>query len=836
MLNKCKNKQLIKRLFVIMLAIQPLLNLNILYSDSVISFFKFSPATIIRLLMVLILFSMIFISKKVGKQEKYLLLYTVLYIIFIFLHNWNSQLFIANPSDNYKYSIFNELFYLFRMFIPVLIIYITANIKLTSNDIKKILKITVLSFSLVIIISNLLTFGIKSYGKGIITYNIFSWFGKQQGIYSDYLTIGLFIGTNRLSTLLLALLPLTVYYYLNDQNNSFIVVVILHILSLIMIGTRTATYGYIPIVVLMLLIQLYIDIFRKRQKPNVKKNLILIISLVLLIMLSLNSPIKTRNEYNDLDNAQIINENLKKTKGNKLDKLFIKYKNEFENNILCNDCEAQNEIVNFVKGNYNRLYISYEYAQIYDYNYDYLFWANLINLPFDQRSNGRKIQHLISDRLFELNNNQLRDSLFGMGYSRFKNADLYLEQDFLVQYYTSGIVGLFLFTFPYIVTLICAIVYTIKNITKKFDFEMITYCFCLCLFLICGYIGGHVLDEMLTYTFMALLCGLILKKCFYKDHSCNKEKSSSDDLISVIIPAYNVEEYLEECVESVINQKQLSCNIEIIIVNDCSKDGTLDICKKYASRDNITLINNKKNKGLAFSRNEAIKKAKGNYIMFLDSDDMLYEDAVFKLYNEISKTDSDIVMSKINSFNSKGYYGYYSDKYMNDIKNGTIYENLELINCISVCGKIYKKSLIEKIEFLNNTIHEDNSFTLIALFNSKNIAVLPEYTYYRRCREGENGSIMQNLNYHTFSDLIKNYNHALNKLNKNVPRYLKLYMIRQLNNYIIKHVDSSDFEKSKNNIKVFITNNFSKCYLIYSKLYLKFANVYKKVIYNVKKS
>ncbi|MGM9882455.1 MAG: O-antigen ligase family protein [Bacilli bacterium] len=827
MINKIKDKRLIKKLFILMLIIQPLLNLNILYTDKVMDIFKFSPSTIIRLLMALILAFMVFISKKKGKQEKFIFIYTILYVIYIFLHHYNAISFAANVTGEYKYSIVSELFYLFRMFIPVLIVYITANVDLNHMDLRKILKIVILSFSIVIIISNLFTFGIKSYGYGTIKYNIFSWFNESGGVYSDYLTIGLFIGTNRLGALLVSLLPLSIYYYFTDKKNSFMGIIFLQILSLIMIGTRTATYAFILITPVMILIYLYLSLVRKNVDFSTKKIIILVIVFVLFTLLAINSPVNNRDEYNDLNNAEKTNEVLEEENKDKLEKIFAKYDNEFKNNLLCTNCEAQEEMVNFIEENYNKLYISYEYASIYDYKHDYLFWTNIINLPFSERNNGRKIQYLISERILELNNNYNKDRLFGMGYSRFKNADLYLEQDFLVQYYTCGIIGVILFILPYVASLICAAIYIIKNFRKKLDFDLLTYCFCLCLFLISGYIGGHVLDEMITYTFMSVFCGLILKKCFSK-YSDDKIVKDETDLISIIIPAYNVEDYLEECIESILNQQNLECNIEIIVINDCSSDGTLKICNKYKNEGKIILINNKENKRQAYSRNIGIKKSKGNYIVFVDSDDLLYDNALSTLYREIKKTDADMVMARLNSFNSKGYYGYYSDKYMNVYKSGNIYDNMELINCISICSKIYKRDFLSGIEFLNDTFHEDNSFTLTAYFKAKNIVVLPEYLYYRRIREDENNlSTMQKLNYKTFVDLIKNYNYVLENIDGKIPKSLKFYMIRKLDNTIIKYVDEKEYQKALDNLTDFINKNFnSKMYITYHRIYFIMVKVY----------
>lgn len=112
--------------------------------------------------------------------------------------------------------------------------------------------------------------------------------------------------------------------------------------------------------------------------------------------------------------------------------------------------------------------------------------------------------------------------------------------------------------------------------------------------------------------------------------------------ISVIIPVYNVEEYLKECLDSVINQTLKE--IEIICIDDCSTDSSYSILEEYAKKDSrIVLIKNKENMGVGYNRNIGIKEAKGEYIGFIDSDDYISEDYYENLYNTAKKYNSDVV-------------------------------------------------------------------------------------------------------------------------------------------------------------------------------------------------
>ena len=139
--------------------------------------------------------------------------------------------------------------------------------------------------------------------------------------------------------------------------------------------------------------------------------------------------------------------------------------------------------------------------------------------------------------------------------------------------------------------------------------------------------------------------------------------------VSVIIPVYNVEQYLKQCLDSVVNQTFK--DIEIIIVNDCSPDNSLQIINEYQQKDSrIVLVDLKENVGLGFSRNEGMKVAKGKYITFVDSDDWVTKDYVEILYNTIEKYQYDVI--------SPDFYEY------DDVKQKISRANIRKIFIISI--------------------------------------------------------------------------------------------------------------------------------------------------------
>ena len=132
--------------------------------------------------------------------------------------------------------------------------------------------------------------------------------------------------------------------------------------------------------------------------------------------------------------------------------------------------------------------------------------------------------------------------------------------------------------------------------------------------------------------------------------------------VSIILPVYNVEPYLRQCLDSIINQTFK--DFELIVVNDCSPDNSLQIVKEYQQKDSrIVLLNLPKNKGISNARNEGMKIAKAKYIVFIDSDDWVREDYVEVLFNDIEKNNCDVFSEGFTLYDNK------NSKYITKSKN-----------------------------------------------------------------------------------------------------------------------------------------------------------------------
>ena len=212
--------------------------------------------------------------------------------------------------------------------------------------------------------------------------------------------------------------------------------------------------------------------------------------------------------------------------------------------------------------------------------------------------------------------------------------------------------------------------------------------------------------------------------------------------ISVIVPAYNVENYINECLDSIRNQT--FSDIEVICINDGSSDRTLEILNEYESKDSRFRIFTQENKGLSATRNVGLDNAQGKYIYFIDSDDYLELNALETLYNIAEEKSLDCVLFKLINFDDatgeKFPTEYYEMEFLKEAVGDNVFshEDIEgqMFNVsVSVPGKLFKSDLIGEIRFVEGIIFEDNPFFVEILFNAKRMFFLDEYLYYRRVRE-----------------------------------------------------------------------------------------------------
>lgn len=215
--------------------------------------------------------------------------------------------------------------------------------------------------------------------------------------------------------------------------------------------------------------------------------------------------------------------------------------------------------------------------------------------------------------------------------------------------------------------------------------------------------------------------------------------------VSVVIPVYNVEKYLDACVRSVLGQTY--ADFELILVDDGSTDGSPALCDGYAAADSRVRVIHQKNGGLSAARNAGIRQAKGQYITFVDSDDFVSPVYIERLYRTIVEADADLCMGDIRRVSEKATPeaeepGAFADKPPVVFDNeevirevyGTAFHGADFVSY----AKLYRTDLFREnaIEFPVGKLHEDTFTTYKLMYFSKKILYLDEVLYFYRMREG----------------------------------------------------------------------------------------------------
>ena len=211
--------------------------------------------------------------------------------------------------------------------------------------------------------------------------------------------------------------------------------------------------------------------------------------------------------------------------------------------------------------------------------------------------------------------------------------------------------------------------------------------------------------------------------------------------ISVILPVYNSQEYLKECLDSILNQTFK--DFEVLCINDGSSDASLEILREYEDDDRITVID-QENMGVAKTRNKALKMVMGNYVYFMDSDDYLDSNAFKKLHDNLKSNDSDFCIMKAIFVNGNEKYKFPSfdlDKEFgkkNFNKFTFTYKDIKshvLNDLFAPWLKMYKREFLmsdDDFTFPEIKSYSDAPFHVKTMLKAKRISFIPEYLYYYR--------------------------------------------------------------------------------------------------------
>ena len=276
------------------------------------------------------------------------------------------------------------------------------------------------------------------------------------------------------------------------------------------------------------------------------------------------------------------------------------------------------------------------------------------------------------------------------------------------------------------------------------------------------YNAKNVLKDFKTNEYYGNTINEDLKTLFKSDeieaftirHDKNLEKLNEEEEkinLSIVIPVYNSQRYINECLDSILNQTL--DNIEIICIDDRSTDNSFNILQYYANNyDNIKVFRNEENKGAGFSRNRGLSYIKGDYFAFVDSDDFLDETAYEKVFNLVKAEDLDFAMFQLINYDDETgevyTESYYDIKCLGDDYTQKVFNHKDVADIggifkisVSPCNKIFNRAFIERIDarFKEGISFEDNIFFFKIFLNAERVSFYKEHLYYRRRR---NDSVM----------------------------------------------------------------------------------------------
>ncbi|WEV43883.1 O-antigen ligase family protein [Lactobacillus sp. ESL0684] len=433
-------KEKVKTILFWFILSQPFLDLYWFYHGKLANLLPFTLPTIIRILAVGALIGLYFSQKKSWQKltkQKWLIIYLILLIAYTILHLIHVKDFTSVSPTDYGYSSSSEIFYLIRMILPLIILYLTNELQFGEKQLRLIIEGLSGLFSATIVLSNLFVVSLKSYEHGTISANIFAWFFDPNIGYSHMASKGFFNFTNMVSAVLFMLLPMMLYYLFTNFNWQIITLNIIQALAMIEIGTKVAAIGLIGgIIVSLLVFLLHKYLIKDITKGGKAFSVAILIGIGSLAILPFGPAIQRYNyeiylakqSDHDLTDEQ-----------HELDKGLAKYPK---------GKQRQTFLRKYIKQNYQAYALNPKFVlKSYPYQYDPEFWLKMMQEPGQTRMQNRYVERAMLNQVVKTNHNHL-DKFLGISYTR-ENNIFNLERDFLAQIYSLGWIGMLLLVGPY---------------------------------------------------------------------------------------------------------------------------------------------------------------------------------------------------------------------------------------------------------------------------------------------------------------------------------------------------------------------------------------------------
>ena len=467
---------------MLFILLQPFLDMKVLFEDSSLMIKGITIPTILRTFFIGIIGSILFLKSKNKKEKIGIIVYFVVVVIYTLIHHIVCKDSLDIPS-NFTYSVIAEVSYIIRILLPLALIYITKNSKISKDSFFDVILYSAMVIGIVIVISNTFLILYTSYQSEVFTIKA-SWidwiFGNiSQYEFEELTSKGWFYLANQVAGLSMLLLPFCIYALLKKVRVSNLIATISLTFSMIILGTRTSAYGFILIYVLLIVSNILLYKLKFVDSINMKATGLAIFIFVGFVALLLISPIRLREQSSDRKPAVLPPE------------LTDKY-----------------NVYDYIKEYYSYYEINKNYIEeYYPYTYDYIFWLDVFEKSKERILDNRDIELLISNRIVSKNDTTMHE-LFGYSFSRMRNGNIYIEKDFFAQKVTIGTIGTFILFSPYFIYIISLIIKRIKK--KRISLSLITFVVSMGAIFGSSIFSGHILDELFVMLYVGFIIGFYL--------------------------------------------------------------------------------------------------------------------------------------------------------------------------------------------------------------------------------------------------------------------------------------------------------------------------------------
>ena len=446
-----------------------------------------SISTLIRVVIITILFLIIFIFYSNKKEKRLLIAYFLALSVYIIMHLINVNNFKVSFITNY--SNLDELLYFWKMLMNVFLIFIVYKLNINKDKFYKLITLAAFLISSSIVISNLFKIGYTSYDFMRPKYSIFNWFQFKNISFVTASTKGYFHLTNQISAILILYLPILFIYLKEKITFSKVITIILVLTSLFMLGTRVSNYSPFIILLITFIATLIVSLLNRQFSKGFM--LLLVLFGLYSYTLYSNSPLLSRNLYYDT----LFKE-----------KELSKDSKEYQELASKKLSDLSNEELHTYLGYFN---IDEDfYNTYYPLEKDRLFYENYLSLNTLKINDTRFLEKKVIERVKELNDNKL-DTYLGIGYDRVINI-FNIESDYVMQYYALGIIGVILLLGVNIVLILFMGFKMLFNLKRYFTLENILLLFSISYYLLASFFTGNILNAISTIIPVSLVIGFAL--------------------------------------------------------------------------------------------------------------------------------------------------------------------------------------------------------------------------------------------------------------------------------------------------------------------------------------